>query len=212
MIDPARLVAGASAVYGDDLFRELYGEIQAVEANRVREMGDGESISLGGRRLVFRHTRGHAEHHFCLWDESSRGWFSGDMFGVSYLWCRSIRGDFVLPSTTPSQFDPLAFIGSLQLLDSYNPVRIYLTHYGELAYTIEKAELLRDQIEAYCALAREYGGDPPGLQEHLTQYSIDLLRGLEVVGSEEEWRSALAFDMQLNTQGLQVWLERIRGD
>ncbi len=105
MADPERLVAGAMEVYGPELFQTLYGTIVPIDPGRIRQMEDGETVSLAGRVLEFRHTRGHAEHHFCIWDEASRGWFSGDMFGVSYPWCRFPNGDFVLPSTTPSQFD-----------------------------------------------------------------------------------------------------------
>ena len=39
---------------------------------------------LGNRPLLVRDTPGHARHHFCVWDEPSRGWFSGDTFGVAY--------------------------------------------------------------------------------------------------------------------------------
>jgi len=208
MIDPERLVGSAMDVYGEALFRELYGDIQPVEAHRVRQMEDGETISLAGRRLEFRHTRGHAEHHFCVWDEASRGWFSGDMFGVSYPWCRLPGGDFVLPSTTPSQFDPGAFEDSLDLLGSYLPRRMYLTHYGELSYSAGQADLLREQIRGYCELAGRRARDPAGLEEQLGRYTVELLRRLDPRGDERAWRDALAFDMQLNAQGLRVWLDR----
>ncbi len=208
MIDPERLVEGATAVYGEAMFLELYGQIRAVDAARVREMDDGESVSLAGRRLVFRHTRGHADHHFCVWDETSRGWFSGDMFGVSYPWCRLPGGDFVLPSTTPSQFNPGAFLDSLRLLDSYNPQRIFMTHYGELSYSADKAVQLGEQVEAYCRIAREYRKDAVKLQEQIAHYSIERLLHLDRDGDTEAWRSDLAFDMQLNAQGLEVWLQR----
>lgn len=209
MIDPSRLVSGTTAVYGEAMFRELYGEIQAVDAARVRAVEDGETVSLAGRRLAFRHTRGHAEHHFCIWDEASAGWFSGDMFGVSYHWCRLPGGDFLLPSSTPSQFDPQAFIRSLQLLDSYEPRRMYLTHYGVLSYSAEKTRLLGEQVAAYCDLAREYAQDPALLQEQLTLYSIELLQRLDNGGDVAGWREALAFDMQLNAKGLCTWLDRL---
>lgn len=75
LVDPKRLIAGATQVYGPDLFRQLYGDIRPVDPARIVQMGDGEKISLCGRTLEFRHTRGHAEHHFCVWDEVSRGWF-----------------------------------------------------------------------------------------------------------------------------------------
>jgi glyoxylase-like metal-dependent hydrolase (beta-lactamase superfamily II) len=110
MIDPERLIASAMEVYGEPKFRHLYGEILPIDPQRVVEMEDGESVNLGGRLLEFRHTRGHANHHFCVWDKTSRGWFSGDMFGISYPWCRFPRGDYVFPATTPTQFDPEDFL------------------------------------------------------------------------------------------------------
>ena len=162
MADPDRLVAAAKAVYGQELFQLLYGTMVPIDPGRIRPMEDGETVSLAGRQLEFRHTRGHAEHHFCIWDDASRGWFSGDMFGVSYPWCRFPAGDFVLPSTTPSQFDPEAYLASLELLGSYSPQRVYLTHYGELAYSAEKTQSLAQQLEAYCEFVMAMHWMPPG--------------------------------------------------
>jgi glyoxylase-like metal-dependent hydrolase (beta-lactamase superfamily II) len=209
MADPARLVSGAMEVYGQKLFRKLYGDIQPVDPHRIRQMADGEIVSLAGRQLEFRHTRGHAEHHFCVWDETSQGWFSGDMFGVSYPWCRLPGGDVLLPSTTPNQFEPEAYLASLELLGSYAPLRMYLTHYGELAYSIEKAQLLARQIEAYCRFARVDTLDTGRLQQDLSDYSLELLRQFGACEDEVELRNYLAFDMQLNAQGLQVWQTRV---
>ena len=212
MVDPQRLVAGATEVYGADLFRSLYGEIQPVDALRVRQMQDGEKVSLAGRPLQFRYTRGHAEHHFCVWDEASRGWFSGDMFGVSYSWCRFPSGDFVMPSTTPSQFDPDAYLASIELLGSYSPKRLYLTHYGELEYSHEKANLLAKQIEMYSKFARADANDEARLARRLSDYAIDLVRELGVSEDEFELRERLAFDLQLNAQGLCVWQKRLQSN
>ncbi|NQX88310.1 MAG: MBL fold metallo-hydrolase [Halioglobus sp.] len=209
LIDPGRLVTGAKQVYGKALFDELYGPIQPAEADRVREMEDGDSISFAGRDLVFRHTRGHAEHHFCIWDEKSSGWFSGDMFGVSYPWCRGIGEDFVFPSTTPNQFDPEAFVVSLRLLDSYQPKRMYMTHFGALSYQDGKAQLLLEQLESHCDLAVAYGEDRDYLQERLMSSTIERLREIDPDGDEQLWRSELGFDMQLNALGLQDWLQRV---
>ncbi len=208
MADPRRLVDAARAVYGDELFHALYGEVVPVEAGRIRELSDGETVSLAGRQLQFRHTRGHAEHHLCIWDEASGGWFTGDMFGVSYPWCRFPAADFVLPSTTPSQFDPGAFLASLQLLDSYAPRRMFLTHYGELAYSQASSQLLARQIEAYCELATSDSSDAAGLQQRLGDYTLALLREFDVRADEAGLRDRLSFDMQLNAQGLQLWRQR----
>jgi glyoxylase-like metal-dependent hydrolase (beta-lactamase superfamily II) len=211
MVDPQRLIAGATQVYGADLFRQLYGDIQPIDPLRIRQMEDGEKVSLAGRPLEFRHTRGHAEHHFCVWDEASRGWFSGDMFGVSYAWCRFPGGDFVMPSTTPSQFDPEAYLASIELLGSYTPQRLYLTHYGELEYSYEKAQLLAQQIEVYSKFATAEASDEALLSQQLSDYAMGLVRQLGACEDEVELRARLAFDLQLNAQGLCVWQKRLQG-
>jgi glyoxylase-like metal-dependent hydrolase (beta-lactamase superfamily II) len=208
MADPERLVSAAKAVYGEALFHTLYGEVEPIAPARMRQMQDGETVSLGGRQLEFRHTRGHAEHHFCVWDALSQGWFSGDMFGVSYPWCRFPQADFVLPSTTPSQFDPEAYLISLELLAGYSPKRMYLTHYGELAYSAEKSQLLARQIETYCEFATADSLEATVLQQRLSEYTLELLNEFDARGDEAEFRRHIAFDMQLNAQGLQMWRQR----
>jgi len=209
MAEPERLIASAMGVYGQERFRRLYGEILPIAESRIRAMEDGESISLGGRQLEIRHTRGHADHHFCVWDEMSGGWFSGDMFGISYSWLRFASGDYLLPATTPTQFDPDTYLASLELLGSYEPERIYLTHYGELLYSSEKAELLGRQLVAYRDLAPLYAGDKAAMEQALSDYSLGVMRGLGVTNPEAELRALLAFDMDLNAQGLAVWQQRI---
>ena len=209
MIDPDRLVDSAIAVYGEKTFVELYGEVAPVPAQRVRELEDGETVELGCRRLQVRHTRGHANHHLCVWDEASEGWFTGDMFGVSYPWLRFAGGDFLLPSTTPTQFDPVAYCDSLQLLKDYKPRCMYLTHYGELDYSADKAHLLQRQVEAYCDLATSHCDDPETLQQALADYSVALLRECGVEAPESQLREWLAFDIQLNAQGLQMLQQQL---
>ena len=209
--DPERLVASSKQVYGESEFQRLYGEITPVDSSRIRDMEDGSSVSLGGRKLEFRHTRGHANHHFCVWDEVSRGWFSGDMFGISYPWFRFPDGDYLLPAATPTQFDPQAYLKSLRLLAGYEPQRCYLTHYGELAFTTGKAHLLEQQVKEYAELASRCGPDKEALETALTDYSLGLMQEMHPILSEEALRQMLAFDMDLNAQGLAFWLEKDRG-
>ncbi|MBT8117392.1 MAG: MBL fold metallo-hydrolase, partial [Gammaproteobacteria bacterium] len=168
MVEPQRLVDSAKAVYGEERFRSLYGEIVPVPADRVREMGDGDAVTLAGRRLEFRHTRGHANHHFCVWDEATRGWFTGDMFGVCYPWWRFVSDDFVLPATTPTQFDPETYPVSLQLLGSYSPRYLYLTHHGRIDYTPEKSARLAAQVARYREIALESRDNAAVLQDAIT--------------------------------------------
>ncbi|MFT4518186.1 MAG: glyoxylase-like metal-dependent hydrolase (beta-lactamase superfamily II) [Halioglobus sp.] len=217
MIDPTQLSASAMEVYGEKAFRELYGDILPVDATRVREINDGDRVDFGGHILEFRHTRGHANHHFCVWDEVSRGWFSGDMFGVSYPWWRfgekvgEEKGeqDFVLPSTTPTQFDPEAYFESLKLLGSYDPKSLYLTHYGELEYSEEKAQLLARQVAFYRDVAQENMEDPSKLQALITENGLQQLQQIDPEGERQQHLDWLSFDMPLNAQGLQFWQRKI---
>ncbi|MDH5355416.1 MAG: MBL fold metallo-hydrolase, partial [Gammaproteobacteria bacterium] len=71
MIDPSRLVAGSMAVYGEEPFKRLYGEINPVDESRVDIANDLDVYSLAGRDLVFIDTPGHARHHFCIYDAKS---------------------------------------------------------------------------------------------------------------------------------------------
>ena len=208
MADPQRLVESSEGVYGKQEFRELYGEITPVDPERMVIMEDGDRVSLGGRPLEVRHTRGHANHHFCVWDESSSGWFSGDMFGISYSWFRFVGGDYVMPSTTPTQFDPEAYIASLELLESYGPRRIYLTHYGELDYTPEKTQQLIQQLLVYAELATTYAADHGALVKALSDYSMERVREIDSHLADDELRELLAFDADLNAQGLRAWRQR----
>ncbi|MEM9254654.1 MAG: MBL fold metallo-hydrolase [Pseudomonadota bacterium] len=206
MVDPERLVKASMAVYGEALFRQLYGEITPVPASRVREMRDGEHVTLGQRRLLFRHTEGHARHHFCVWDEQSKGWFSGDMFGISYQWCRFDGGDFMLPSTSPTQFDPVAFERSLALLAVTRPEWMYLTHYGAVAFSERKCDQLLVQVRQYVEVADRVPRER--LQEELTQLTLEMLREYVPAESVQECTAKIQFDMQLNAQGVADWLSR----
>lgn len=208
MADPRRLADSACEVYGEARFRELYGEILPVPGERMLLVDDGACVSLGGRRLEIRHTRGHADHHFCIWDEASRGWFTGDSFGISYPWFRFPGGDYLLPATTPTQFDPEALLQTFSLLESYGPRRFFLTHSGELAYSSHLVHLLSRQVAGYCRLATLHGGDLPTLRRALVDYSLEEVRPLDPDCSEEELRDMLAFDADLNAQGLAVWHRR----
>ena len=165
MVDPTKLVASAKGVYGDELFEQLYGEVIAIEAARVETLEDDAVVALGQRRLRVRHTRGHAEHHFCLFDEQSRGWFSGDMFGVSYPGQRFESGSFVMPATTPTQFDPDLYQQSVRALASAAPRCVYLTHYSALPFHATQADSLCRQLEAYAELGDDPGTDSEALEE-----------------------------------------------
>ena len=114
----------------------------------------------------------------------------------------------MLPATTPTQFDPEAYIASLELLACCQPRRIYLTHYGELDYAPGKAQQLSQQLLAYTELATTHAADHGALARALSNYSVARIREIDDQLPDDELRELLAFDIELNAQGLRVWQQR----
>ena len=205
LVDPARLEASARQVYGDAVFDALYGEILPVPAERVGVLEDGSSVVLGERRLRVMHTRGHAEHHLCLFDEATGGWFSGDMFGVSYPGQRFTNGAFVMPATTPTQFDPAQYIASVRALAAANPAVMYLTHFGALPFAKDQADALCRQLQAYAALADSVGPDPERLEAGILAIAEAELARLLPAADAASSAAAFTMDAKLNAQGVAWW-------
>jgi len=101
MVDPSVLEASALSIYGPEAMARDYGTLVPVDAARVQTTHDGMSVALGRRRLEFADTPGHALHHHCVWDEASRGWFTGDTFGLSYREFDTARGPWIQPVAVP---------------------------------------------------------------------------------------------------------------
>jgi len=210
MIDPTKLEAGSRAVYGDELFDKTYGKLIPIEEHRVRVMEDGDEITFGNRQLRFMDTPGHARHHFCVFDSLTNGWFTGDTFGLSYREFDTKNGAFLLPTTTPIQFDPEPLKASVRKLIAVEPEFMYLTHYGRVDDVQRLAKVMIAGVDAYVRFAEQYKDDDSRTQkieaamgdwlmDGLDKHGVTLDRGrcLELLGS----------DIKLNTAGIEFWLD-----
>ena len=210
MIDPTKLAAGATAVYGEAAFLENFGELIPVAEERIIVADDGYSLDLNGRLLLFLDTPGHARHHYSIYDQTSNGFFTGDIFGLSYRELDTAASQFVFPTTTPVQFDPEAWHHSLDRLLSYNPERMFLAHYGMVTRIEKLAGDLHRRIDKLTEIAKAAHGKDQ--QEQIMQGMIDLLADeLRRTGhslSTDEVVELFRLDLELNAQGLQVWLNR----
>ena len=214
-VDPARIIAGARKVYGDEVFAQLYGEVLPVAAERVRALEDGARVELGGRELSFLHTRGHANHHFCVHDEQASAVFTGDAFGLLYPALQ--RGEVLcLASTTPTDFDAEAAHESVDRVIATGATRIFPTHFGEHRELERAAAQLHRQLDRYAAIVDE--ADSSGrAQEELDRYCLDetealITRELDEVGlgGEASARALLDVDIRLNAQGLAFAVQKRR--
>ena len=211
MVDPARLIAGTEAVYGVERMRELYGDILPIDAERIVVPDDEEWIELNGRAMRTLFTEGHARHHYCLHDPKSKGVFTGDSFGISYRELDTVAGEFIFPTTTPASFDPPEAHKSIDRIMACEPEQLYLTHYSRVRGLDRLALDMHVAIDQYVSLAKENAG-AENRTAVISSAMFDYLEGRLVKhgfkGDRDAMWSVLSLDIQLNTQGLEVWLDR----
>ncbi len=209
LVDPSKLVASATAVYGAERFARLYGTLAPIPAERVRPLGDGETFPLGGATLRVLHTAGHANHHFVVHDPAEETVYTGDAFGLVYPALQG-RGRFAIPSTSPTNFDPVEARKSLDRILDLGTRTACLTHFGEIADLAEVAAQLRawiDRAEAWLDEAARGEESVEAITARLTQAWRDAIaqtaeaRGLAF---DEEAFRLLALDVELNAQGVAV--------
>jgi len=210
MIDPAKLQAGATAVYGEAAFSLHFDTLLAIPESRVMEMEDGMQINLKGRILTLIDTPGHARHHLTVWDERSSGLFTGDVFGNGYPEIVTREGRYLIPVTSPVQLDPPAWHQSIDKLLSFNPERVYLTHYGLLESPQEQSGQLHRDLDAYVEIAQSLSSDNryENLLEQIANYHIDSLQTLGCNLPVQEIKRLIDADIELCAQGLDIWLQR----
>ena len=211
LVDPRHLVRSATGVYGEDEIARSYGTLVPVAAERVVTTADGTTIDLAGRALRFLDTPGHAMHHHCVWDEASRAFFTGDTFGLSYRDFDTAKGAWIMPTSTPVQFQPDALRRSIERMLAYAPTHMHLTHFGSVGDVPRLGALLLaqlDEVVAYARTTRPGPGRHGELVRGLAAIHVASLRAHGVTLADERIRELLALDLELNAQGLAIWLDR----
>lgn len=214
MIDPGQLWAGASAVYGEEVMETTYGRLRPVAAERVDEAPDGHVVSLNGRPLLCLDTPGHARHHLSVYDRKANACFTGDTFGLSYREFDTANGPFILPTTTPVQFDPDALHASIRRLVDLKPSAMYLTHFGPVENVGKLADDLHAQIDAMVSIATAAQAHSPDKEQRheamkaaLTDLYLSRAQAHGWAGDRASLLDLLGMDVELNAQGLGVWLD-----
>jgi glyoxylase-like metal-dependent hydrolase (beta-lactamase superfamily II) len=203
LVDPQALWAGATAVYGAQEMDHSYGRLVPVPAERVLTSHDGMVVELAGRPLLLADTPGHARHHHCIWDEQTRGWFTGDTFGLSYREFDTAKGPWILPTSTPVRFEPEDLVLSIRRLLSFQPACMYLTHFGRVTDVQRLGALLLSLLAEMVALGRRLQHEPDR-HAALKRGQLDLFsRSLREHGGahdKTELAGLLAMDLELNAQ------------
>ena len=211
MVDPSKLIAGTVAVYGQEKFNQLYGDVVPIDSSRIIEADDNFVLDFSGRELKFIDTPGHAKHHFCVWDKMTESMFTGDTFGISYRDFDNGDEVYIFPTTTPIQFDPDELINSIKKLMEYKPKRVCLTHFGAIKPTNKVIQQLIDGINFMSNLAIDYVAEDNANEKIENMMMDHLLQQLQKMGftNRDFCKEKLKVDVELNTQGLIYWQQKI---
>ncbi len=211
MIDPSKLIEGATAVYGKEEMARLYGDVLPVDPARIVEATHDLRLALAGRQVHILDTPGHARHHVCIRDEKTGHIFTGDAFGLSYPEFDIGSRQFVFPGTTPVQFDPEEMHASIDLVMSFNPGAIYLTHFGQVHDVPGTAREMHRLIDAYVEIARRHKNTGKArhdlIRDGLAQLMVTEIAAIGCTLASTAILEILKHDIEINAQGLEVWLD-----
>lgn len=212
MADPSRLWAATVAVYGEAEAKRMYGALVPVPTDRIVEATEALELPLGGRTLRFLDTPGHARHHVAIADSRSGHVFAGDTFGISYRELDEGDRQFVIPTSSPTQFEPDAAHASVDRIVASAPGgAVYVTHYTQLRDLPTLAGAMHDLIDRYRALAlrvADAGSERPALLlDGMRSIVLENARARGFTHPAERILEILDLDIGLNAQGLGSWLD-----
>ena len=136
LASPEKLIASATRLYGADMDR-LWGEFLAVPADALHALRGGETLDIAGRHVAVRYTPGHAVHHVSYRDRADAVAYVGDAAGIA------LGPNYVLPATPPPDIDLDRWAITIDDLEAWQPTRLFLTHFGEVADPVAHLQAYR---------------------------------------------------------------------
>jgi glyoxylase-like metal-dependent hydrolase (beta-lactamase superfamily II) len=167
LIDPAKLVASATRLYGDEMER-LWGKFSGIAPERIRVLEDNDVVRVAPFEIRAIETPGHASHHHVYhWNENV---FGGDVAGVR------LGGGPPAPPFVPPELDIEAWRDSIAKIRALNPAQLYLPHFGLVPGGIgAHLDALEERVVRWSLWFRDRlrtGGDeqtlPPAFAKFLT--------------------------------------------
>jgi glyoxylase-like metal-dependent hydrolase (beta-lactamase superfamily II) len=209
LVDPSRLVASTARAWGEAEMRELFGPTAPLEADRVRPLRDGDTITLGGRELSVLDTPGHASHHVALVDSGSGAVFTGDALGIHVPDLPVLR-----PATPPPEFDLERYVASIERIRRAARSILLFAHFGPLADVDATCDLAIRRVRDWASVAERSlreTDDPEELTSRLEAAALaDVETGAETTLDLEmlEDRLRLLSSIRMNAQGLARYWQR----
>lgn len=178
LADPARLVASATRVYGEERMTSLFGPVAPVPAQRLRTLADDEVLDAGGRLLRALDTPGHASHHLAIVDGTTGVVFTGDALGIHVPDLPVLR-----PATPPPDFDLELAIASIERIRAVAGSTLLFAHFGPITDIDRTCDLAIRQLHAWTDAVREAVRTTTDLDEIVEilsrEAALDVVTGAE---------------------------------
>ena len=150
LVDPAKLIASATRIYGDDMER-LWGDILPVPADRCQGHDDASHVTIGDATFTAMETPGHARHHH-TWilnadSDAPHVAFVGDAAAA----VTSEAPEFISLPMPPPEFDFDQWQETLLHLRAKCFDTIYPTHFGAVHDVQAHLDRVRDALSAHVA-------------------------------------------------------------
>lgn len=225
LIDPEKLISSAQSVYGAENFQKLYGKIEPIPSEKIRVMQDEELLTWQASELKFLHTRGHANHHFCIllsYLGKPEAVFTGDAFGIAYPEHQK-RGVFAFVSTSPTDFDPEEARRSIARIRDSGARVAYPTHFGALTDLKEASRQLLEGVDVSEAILKEALSSSMTASQDLTAFCKTRLEDYfsqrllqegfgDLTGEAAQTKAGqiLQLDIELNAAGIAYVAQKMK--
>jgi len=171
LIDPTKLVASATRLYGDKMER-LWGKFAAIAPERIRVLQDNDTVRVAPFQIRAIATPGHASHHHIYhWDDNV---FGGDVAGVR------LGGGPPVPPFVPPELEIESWRESIGKIRALNPAKLYLPHFGLVEGDIPAhLDALEDRVIQWSIWFRDRlraGDDEQMMTPRFANYLMEDLR------------------------------------
>jgi glyoxylase-like metal-dependent hydrolase (beta-lactamase superfamily II) len=208
LVDPTRLLASATRVYGPERLQRIFGPVEPVPSDRLRAVSDGDLIALGDRHLEVLYTPGHASHHVALVDSRSGAVFTGDALGIHLPDDRVLR-----PATPPPDIDVEAGLESIDRIRQRAQSVLLFSHFGPVEEVEELCGIAASRLRKWAEIVHDALRDTEDIDrvtELLARRTESEFEGVEAVDPS---RYDLLSDMRMNAEGLvRYWRKRAEAE
>lgn len=140
LVNPEKLISSAEVIYGNNMKR-LWGDIKAINENKVIPVKDKERIKINDMEIKALHTPGHAKHHI--------SWVIGDSIFTGDVVGAKINHGPLVPACPPPDINIKEWEKSLEIIKKENPKYLYFTHFGKFSYNEREVVDLQNTLKEW---------------------------------------------------------------